>query len=139
MPTSQTDINALLSSIGTGSVDAQFVSSSDQADVAGFDVVCVVGVNAFNAIDAARRQGVASVWLIGEAETRDRPYLDLDAQESARAEECFNFPYRVLFASERARRRFAHLDRMDNFDVIDMKPGTFEKVIAAAAFSSVPN
>ena len=129
-----TDINTLLDS-----VDAQFATSADQADVNLFDVVCVAGVNAFAAIDMARRHGVPSVWLIGEEETRDQPYLDLNAEETARAEACFNFAYRVLFASERARRRFERLDGIDNFDVIEMKPGAFEKVVAAAAFSSVPS
>ena len=129
-----TDINALLDSI-----DAQFATSSDQADVNLFDVVCVAGVNAFAAIDMARRHGVPSVWLIGEEETRDQPYLDLNAEEAARAVACFNFPYRVLFASDRARRRFAYLAEVDNFDVIEMKPGAFERVVAAAAFSSVPS
>jgi hypothetical protein len=99
----------------------------------------VTGVNGFEMIDAARRQGVPSVWLISETDTRDRPYLDLNAEETARAEVCFNFPYRVLFASERARRRFAHLGRMDNFDVIEAEYGALEKIVRAASFSSVPN
>ena len=129
-----TDINALLDSI-----DAQFATSSDQVDANLFDVVCVAGVNAFAAIDMARRHGVPSVWLIGEEETRDQPYLDLNVEEAARAVACFNFPYRVLFASDRARRRFAYLAEVDNFDVIEMKPGAFERVVAAAAFSSVPS
>jgi hypothetical protein len=77
--------------------------------------------------------------LIGENETKDLPYLDLRARDAARAEACFSFPYRVLFASERARRRFVHLHRMDNFDLIEMRPGAFDNIITAAAFSSVPS
>jgi hypothetical protein len=104
-----------------------------------FDVVCAVGINAFAAIDMARRHSVPSVWLIGEEETRDQPYLDLNAREAALATACLSFSYRVLFASERARRRFAHLDGIDNFDVLEIKPGAFDKVVAAATFSSVPS
>ena len=107
-------------------------------DVNGFDVVCAVGVNAFDAVDIARRRGVPSIWLIGEKETGDQPYLDLNVKDAGRAEACFNFAYRVLFASDRARRRFAYLDRMDNFDVMEAKSGALEKVVTEAAFSSVP-
>jgi GT2 family glycosyltransferase len=133
------EINDLLSSIDTGSIEAQFVASTDQVDVNGFDVVCAVGVEAFAAIDTAQRHSVPSVWLIGEEETRDRPYLDLNAREAARAMACFNFPYRVLFASERARRRFAPFDGIDNFDVIDGRTvAKFGALLESAAFSAVP-
>ena len=133
------EIDAVLSTIEGGSINAQFTSLGGQIDVTSFDVVCVTWVNGFDSIDAARRQGVPSVWLIGEADTRDRPYLDLNAEETARAEACFNFPYRVLFASDRARLRFGHLGRMDNFDVIEAESGALEKIVRAASFSSVPN
>jgi GT2 family glycosyltransferase len=133
------EINNFLSSIDTGSIEAQFAASIDQVDVNGFDVVCAVGVNAFAAIDTARRLGVPSVWLIGEEETRDQSYLDLNTRDAARAEACFNFPYRVLFASERARRRFAHLNGIDNFDVIDGRVvAKFGALLESAAFSAVP-
>jgi GT2 family glycosyltransferase len=132
------DINALLNWIKTESIDVQFATASDQVDVNGFDVVCAAGVNAFDAIDMASQHGIPSIWLIGEQETGDQPYLDLNAQETARAEACFNFAYRVLFASDRARRRFAYLDKVDIFNVMEAKSGAFEKVVTEAAFSSVP-
>ncbi len=132
------DIDALLNSIETESIEVQFATASDRVDVSGFDVVCAVGVNAFDAVDIARRRGVPSIWLIGEKETGDQPYLDLNVKDAGRAEACFNFAYRVLFASDRARRRFAYLDRMDNFDVMEAKSGALEKVVTEAAFSSVP-
>ena len=120
------------------SIDTKIASLTERLDIDAFDVVCAVGVDAFDVVDQARRRGVPSLWLIGEEDTKDAPYLDLSGREAARAANCFRYPYRVLFASDRARRRFAHLDKMDNFDVMEAKSGALEKVVTEAAFSSVP-
>jgi hypothetical protein len=120
------------------SIDVTVAGLNDRLDIEPFDVVCAVGVDAFDAVDEARRRGIPTLWLIGEEDTRDLPYLDLGHRQAACATSCFHYPYRVLFASDRARRRFARFDSSDNFDLIDTRPGAFERTVASAAFSSVP-
>ena len=62
---------------------------------------------------------------------------------------CFQYPYRVIFDSETARKRWAHFDRLDNFDLTNEGPdlshggrermiSVYRTFIAGAAFSAVP-
>ena len=129
------EANALLE---ISSIDTTLAGLNDRLDIDASDVVCAVGVDAFDAVDQAWRHGVPSLWLIGEEDTEGEPYLDLGGRDAARAADCFRYPYRVLFASDRARRRFARFDSTDNFDLIDTRPEAFARLAAAAAFSSIP-
>ena len=113
-----------------------------------FDVIHAEGAASFWAIDAARRCGVPSIWAIRDNES-PKIFRDLSRQVAGVAIRCFQYPYRVIFDSETARKRWAHFDRLNNFDLTcegpDLSGGgrermisAYRKFIAGAAFSAVP-
>lgn len=72
----------------------------------------------FYAIDAARRLGLPSIWNPRESEPWQSYFDFLGSEISARALECFYYPYKVVFVSNASRESCAVLNAHNNFITI---------------------
>jgi O-antigen biosynthesis protein len=79
-------------------------------------------LEAFYSIDAARRMGVGSIWNIHESEGCDFYFGRFGSQIAARAVQCFQYPYRVIFGSDATRQVYESLNTHHNFTAVHNVP-----------------
>jgi len=99
----------LVSARGRGYDAAVDILAGEMA-AARADVVVANTLEAFYAIDAAARVGIASVWNVHEARGGGGAYGGWPPGLGTRAEACFRHPYRIVFVSQAARDSYAWLD-----------------------------
>ncbi len=80
-----------------------------------FDLVYANTMQTFYAIDAARQLGLPSIWNPRESEPWQTYFDFLGPEISARALECFCYPYKVVFVSNASRKSCALLNAHNNF------------------------
>jgi len=89
-----------------------------QAEMRDAEVVYANTLGMFAVIDAARRQGLPSLWNIRESEPWRTCFADRVSAIAETALGCFAHPYRVVFVSNASRAGFEALNTTLNFAVV---------------------
>lgn len=72
----------------------------------------------FYAIEAAKRLGLPSIWNLRESEPWQTYFDYLGSEISARALQCFSYPYKVIFVADATRESCSPLNTHHNFITI---------------------
>ncbi len=83
-----------------------------------FQVVFGNTLQSFYAIDAAKRSGLPSLWVIKESEPWQNYFNYLLPPLIPRALSCFAFPYRIIFSAHATYSCFETLNTAHNFRII---------------------
>ena len=88
--------------------------------IGNWDVELVYGNTrqTFYAIDAARRLGLPSIWNPRESESWQTYFDYLGEEIAARALQCFQYPYRIIFVADATRNSCEPLNAHHNFITI---------------------
>jgi O-antigen biosynthesis protein len=76
----------------------------------------------FYAIDSAKRAGLPSVWNPRESEPWQTYFDYLGSTIAARALQCFNYPYKIVFVANATREVFLPLNAHHNFITVHNGP-----------------
>jgi glycosyltransferase involved in cell wall biosynthesis/GT2 family glycosyltransferase len=107
----------------SGAVDAQGYERGIEAfchfiEGLGVDVVYGNTLQTFYAMAAAHQLRLPCLWNPRESEPWQTYFSYLPREITARALQCFEYPYRVIFVAEATRQVWAPLDSRSNFTVI---------------------
>jgi glycosyltransferase involved in cell wall biosynthesis len=81
-------------------------------------VVIANTLNSFYAVDAAKRSGIPSIWIIHESYTRERMSQAINPCVLASCEKAFADAYRVVFVSTDTMRLYQQYNGTQNFVVL---------------------
>jgi GT2 family glycosyltransferase/glycosyltransferase involved in cell wall biosynthesis len=102
--------------------------------IEGLDVDLVYGntLPTFYAIATARELGLPSIWNPRESEPWQTYFKSFGPYVSARALECFNYPYKVVFTANASERVYAPLNARRNFTTVHdgLDRAKFERVVS---------
>ncbi len=98
--------------------DAAIQALGEELELEQFDVVYANTLENFLMIDCAQQKAVPCVWNIHESEPWQTYFDGLGSEIAARALECFQFPYRVIFVADATRNLYQSLNSDHNFTVI---------------------
>ena len=110
---------------------------ADRLVQGGAEVVFANTLEAFYAVDAARRAGLPAIWNIHESEPSHAYFERFGSAIAERARTCLAYPYRVIFTSDATMRVHADLDTHNNFTLI--RSGLDNRRVALASPASRAN
>ncbi|HBK23566.1 MAG TPA: glycosyl transferase family 1 [Planktothrix sp. UBA10369] len=83
-----------------------------------FDLVYANTLENFFMVDCAKQKAIPCVWNVHESEPWQTYFDGLGSEIAARALDCFQFPYRVIFVADATRNLYHSLNSHHNFTVI---------------------
>ncbi|MGL5081241.1 MAG: glycosyltransferase [Microcoleaceae cyanobacterium] len=98
--------------------DAALNAFCQALDLNSYDSVYANTLENFFIIDCAKRCQIPSVWNVHESEVWQRYFDGFGSEIAARALECFQFPYRIIFVADATRDLYLPLNSHHNFTVI---------------------
>jgi len=91
---------------------------ANELQIEQFDLVYANTLETFFMVDCAKQKSIPCVWNIHESQAWQTYFNGLGSEISARALECFQFPYRVIFVADATRHLYHSLNSHHNFTVI---------------------